>query len=57
MPEAQYPNLKGALCNIPIVVVDVCNILPHPNGIQSNGIIIVKLKESDNIEAMFILNL
>ena len=55
MPEAQYPNSKGALCNIPIVVLDVCNILPHPPS--SNGIIIVKLKESDNVKVMFILNL
>ena len=35
--------MKGALCNIPIDVVDVCNTLPHPA--DSNGIVIVKLKK------------
>ena len=40
--KGQSPKLKGALCNIPIDVVDVSNTLPHPA--DSNGIIIVKLK-------------
>ena len=35
--------MKGALCNIPIDVVDVCNTLPHLA--DSNGIVIVKLKK------------
>ena len=42
MPKGQSPKLKGALCNIPIDVVDVGNTLPRPA--DSNGIIIVKLK-------------
>ena len=58
MPNGQSPKLKAALCNIPIDVVDVSNTLPRPA--DSNGIIIVKLKqskESYSIEDMFILNL
>ena len=42
MLKGQTPKLKGALCNIPIDVVDVCNTLPRPA--DSNGIIKVKLK-------------
>ena len=42
MPKGQSPKLKGALCNIPIVVVDICKTLPWPA--DSNGIVIVKLK-------------
>ena len=44
MPKGQSTKLKGALCNIPIDAVDVCNTLPSPGG--SNGIIIVKLKRN-----------
>ena len=42
MPKGQSPKLKGALCNIPIDVVDVCNTLPRLA--DRNGVIIVKLK-------------
>ena len=42
MPKGQCLKLKGALCNIPIDVVDLCNTLLRPA--DSNGIIIVKLK-------------
>ena len=42
IPKGQSPKLKGALGNIPIDVIDVCNALPRPT--DSNGIIIVKLK-------------
>ena len=42
MPKGQSPELKCALCNVPIDVVDVCNTLPRPA--DSNGIVIVKLK-------------
>ena len=42
MPKGNSPKLKGALCSIPIDVVDVCNT--HPRPADSNGIIIVKLK-------------
>ena len=42
MMKGQSPKLKGALCNVPIDVVDVCKTLPRPAG--SNGIVIVKLK-------------
>ena len=42
MPKGQSPKLKGALCNLPIDVVDVCNTLPRPA--DSYDIIIVKHK-------------
>ena len=42
MPKGQSPKLKGALCNVPVDVVDVCKTLPRPA--DSNGIVIVKLK-------------
>ena len=42
IPKGQSPKLKGALCNVPIDVVDICNTLPRPA--DSNGIVIVKLK-------------
>ena len=42
MPKGQSPKLKGALCNVPIDVADICNTLPRPA--DSNGIVIVKLK-------------
>ena len=42
MPKAQSPKLKGALCNVPIDVVDICNTLPRPADI--NGTVVVKLK-------------
>ena len=55
MPKCQSPKLKGASCNVPLDVVDICNILPRPA--DSNGIVITKLKRgSYNAEAMFILN-
>ena len=44
MPKGQCLRLKGALCNIPIDVVDLCNTLLCPA--DSNGIIIVKLKRN-----------
>jgi len=42
MPKGQAPKLKGALCNIPIDINDVSNVLPR--NPDSNGIILVKLK-------------
>ena len=42
MPKGQSPQLKGALYDIPIDAVEVCNTLPLPA--DSNGIVIVKLK-------------
>ena len=42
MPKGQSPKLKGALCNVPIDVVDVCKTLPRPA--DNNRIVIVKLK-------------
>ena len=54
MPKGQSPKLKGALCNVLIDVVDICNTLPRPA--DSNGIVIIKLKRKYNTKAMFILN-
>ena len=42
VPKGQSPKSKGALCNVPIDVIDACKILPRPA--DSNGIVIVKLK-------------
>ena len=40
--KGQSPKLKGALCNVPIDVVDVCKTLSR--SADSNGIVLVKLK-------------
>ena len=53
IPKGQSPKLKGALCNTPIDVVDVCNTPPRPA--VSNGIIIVKLKNHESVRPNFIL--
>lgn len=53
MPKGQSPKLEGALCNIPINVVDGCNTLLHPA--DSNDIIVVKLKINLQTETMFFL--
>ena len=42
MRKGQSPKLKGALCNIPTDLANVCNTLSWPT--DSSGIIIVKLK-------------
>ena len=42
MAKGQCLKLKGALCNIPIDAVDLCNTQLRPA--DSNGIIIVKRK-------------
>ena len=42
MPKGQQPKIKGAICNVPICVDTLSNILPH--GIDSSGLIFVKLK-------------
>ena len=40
MPKGRSPKLKGALCNIPIDVVDVCNTVSQTA--DSNDIVITK---------------
>ena len=43
MPKGKSLKVKGSICNLPVLEVDVnCNILPRPA--DSNGLIIVKLK-------------
>ena len=42
IPKDQSPNLKDALCNVPIDVVYVCKALTRPA--DNNRIVIVKLK-------------
>ena len=41
-PKGQFPKLKGPICNIPIYISDITNILPH--DADSSGLIMVKLK-------------
>ena len=40
--KGEFSKIKGSICNIPIEVANVCNILPRPS--VSNGLIVVKLK-------------
>lgn len=42
MPKGQPPKLKESICNLPLDIETVCDILPR--GPHSNGIIMVKLK-------------
>ena len=43
MSKGQAPKMKGAICNVPINVDDVCNVLPR--GMDNNGIVRVSLKK------------
>ena len=40
--KGEFSKIKGSICNIPIEVENVCNILPRTS--VSNGLIVVKLK-------------
>ena len=40
--KGEFTKNKGSICNIPIEVANICNILPRPA--DSNGLIVVKLK-------------
>ena len=40
------PKIKGSICNVPIDTVDVANTLPQ--GADSNGIVMIKLKRKMN---------
>ena len=42
MPKGQQSKVKGAICNIPVRADKVSACLPH--GMESNGLIFVKLK-------------
>jgi len=42
MPRGQQPKIKGAVCNVPVRADSVSKCLPQ--GMDSNGIILVKLK-------------
>ena len=42
MPKGQTPKLKGSICNVPVDTNHTANTLPQ--GADSNGIIMVKLK-------------
>ena len=42
MPRGQQPKIKGTVCNVPVRADVVSNCLPR--GMDSNGIILVKLK-------------
>ena len=43
MGKGQYPKIKGAICNIPVNVSDVVDVLPRSS--HSSGILLVKLKK------------
>ena len=36
MPKGQFSNIKGAVCNVPVKVDSMCNILPGGNGLDSD---------------------
>ena len=42
MQKGQFSKIKGAVCNIPVEVDSMCNILPR--GSDSNCLILMKLK-------------
>ena len=42
LPKGQSPKLKGTICNVPIDVNSLANVLPR--GAHSSGIIMIKLK-------------
>ena len=46
MLKGRFPKLKGSICNIPIDLADITNVLPH--GTDSNGLVVVKLKRKLN---------
>ena len=43
MSKGQAPKMKGAICNVPINAVDICNVLPR--GMNNNGVVRVALKK------------
>ena len=43
VPKRQSPKLKGAKCNVPKHVVNICNKLPRP--VDINAIFIVKASQ------------
>ena len=48
MPKGRFPKLKGSICNIPIDLADITNVLPY--GADSNGLVVVKLKRKLNYQ-------
>ena len=38
--KGEFAKMKGSICNIPIEIANICNILPRPA--DSNGLIVVK---------------
>ena len=50
MPKGQFPQLKDAICNIPIETMDITNT----QGGDSSGLLMVKLKRKLIFEAMYI---
>ena len=42
MPKGQFPKLKGPICNIPVDIPDITNVLPH--GEDGSGLIMVNLR-------------
>ena len=42
MSQGRFPKFKGSLCNIPIEIDDVVNVLLR--GAKSNGLLVITLK-------------
>ena len=38
MPKGRFPKLKGSICNIPVDLADITNVLPH--RANSNGLVV-----------------
>ena len=46
MPKGRFPKLKGSICNISTDSNNIANVLPQ--GADSNGLLVVKLKRKLN---------
>ena len=51
IPKSHFPKLKDAIFNIPIETADITQT--HLQGVESNGILLVKLKRSLQFCALY----
>ena len=51
--KEEFAKIKGIICNIPIETANTCNILPRPA--DSNGLIVVKLKQDLKVQGLCLL--
>ena len=56
MSKGQAPKMRGTICNVPINVADICNVLPR--GMDNNGIVRISLKKKKKtaLSLVFILS-